>query len=117
MLDIEKRPADVIRRPDFLRYSREAFGLECHGDQQSPAFERRDVVLINPDRAVAPGDDCLFVRGYSIGDKSPFQGILRRLLGETEKHWLVRQFNPPSDYKLSKADWPKALHVAGKKSR
>ncbi len=117
VMNIEKRPVSVIPRTDYLKYSKYAFGIECMGDQMSPVYERRDIVVINPDRAVVPGDDVVLVRHYEPKDAEPFEGILRRLLAETPTHWTVRQYNPPKDYKLAKADWPRALHVAGKRSR
>lgn len=117
VLHIERRPVGIIPRTDYLRYSKYAFGIECHGDQMAPVFERRDVVIINPDRPVVAGDDVVLVRGFEPKDDLPFEGILRRLLAESATHWLVRQYNPAKDYKLAKADWPKALHVAGKRSR
>lgn len=117
VLHIERRPIGMIPRMDYLRYSRFAFGIECYGDQMAPVFERRDIVIVNPDRPVVPGDDVVLVRNFNPKDVGPFEGILRRLLGETATHWVVRQYNPPKDYKLAKSDWPKALHVGGKKSR
>lgn len=117
VLHIERRVINMIPRTDYLRYSQYAFGIECMGDQMAPVFERRDVVIINPDRAVTQGDDVVLVRGFEPKSIEPFVGILRRLLVETDTHWAVRQYNPPKDYKLAKADWPRALHVAGKRSR
>ncbi len=117
VLQILKRPVGLMAVPDGLRYSHHAFGIECLGDYMSPAFERRDVVICNPDREPVPGDDVVLVRGFSVGDTSPFEGILRRLVAESEGHWHVQQFNPERKYRLSKLDWPRALHVAGKKSR
>ncbi len=102
---------------DTSRYSTSAFGIYCHGSQQSPAFEPRDLVVVDPQRPVAPGDDVVLVQHYQIGELTPFQGILRRLLAVTDTHWRVRQFNPARDYNLTKEEWPKALWVSGKYSR
>ncbi len=107
--------ANLVR--DTARYSTSAFGIYCHGSQQSPAFEPRDMIIVDPQRPVAPGDDVVLVQHFQIGELQPFQGILRRLLAETETHWHIRQFNPPRDYKASKNEWPRALWVSGKHSR
>lgn len=117
VLHIERRPVGMIPRTHYLRYSKYAFGIECHGDIMAPVFERRDVAIINPDRPVAPGDDVVLVRNYEPDSNGAFEGVLRRLLADAGTHWLVRQYNPQKDYKLTKADWPRALHVAGKQSR
>ena len=117
VLHIEKRPVGLIPRADYLRFSQYAFGVEVMNDAMSPAFERRDIVIINPDRAVIPGDDVLVVRGFNATDDAAFEAVVCRLVAETASHWNVRQFHPARDFKLAKSDWPRALHVAGKQSR
>ena len=114
---IDPVPVQMVERPEFLRYSAAAFGIYCNGSQQAPVFEPRDLVIVDPNKPTALGDDVVFVKHFSIGEATPFQGILRRLIGQTETHWMVRQFNPASDYKISKEEWPRALFVAGKYSR
>lgn len=117
LLHIERRVVDVVPRSEFLRYAMYSFGIEVMQDDMSPAFERRDVVVLNPDRAVQAGDDVLVVKGYGEKSVEPFEAVLRRLVAETETHWVVRQYHPAKDYKLAKSEWTRALHVAGKRSR
>lgn len=117
LLHIERRIVDVVPRSEFLRYAMYSFGIEVMQDDMSPAFERRDVVVLNPDRAVQAGDDVLLVKGYEEKSTAAFEAILRRLVGETDTHWTVRQYHPAKEYKLPKAEWTRALHVAGKRSR
>jgi hypothetical protein len=117
ILQIDYMEVGRVERPPSLRYSTNAFALWVQTREQSPAFEPRDTILIDPNRPAGIGDDALLVRGFSIGDRTPFEGLIRRLIGETDKHWLARQFNPPQDQKLPKADWPRALYIAGKYSR
>lgn len=114
---IDPTPVQMVERPEFLRYSAAAFGIYCNGSQQAPVFEPRDMVIVDPNKPTAIGDDVVLVKHFSIGEAVPFQGILRRLIGQTETHWHVRQFNPPRDYKVTKEEWPRALFVAGKYSR
>lgn len=116
-LKIDYTEVGRVERPPSLRYSRNAFALWVQTREQSPAFEPRDTILVDPNRPATIGDDALLVRGFSIGDRAPFEGLIRRIVGETDKHWVVRQFSPPLDQKLPKADWPKALYIAGKYSR
>ena len=117
MLNIERRVVGAVPRSEYLRYAEYSFALEIMSDDMSPAFERRDVAVINPDRSVIPGDDVLLVKDYTEKGGDPFSGQLRRLVKETNTHWIVRQFNPAKEYKLAKEEWPRALHVAGKRSR
>ena len=117
MLHIEKRAIGVAPRAGHLRFSRHAFGLEIQADHMSPVYERRDVALINPDRAVVVGDDVLIVRSFEPLTQAPMEGYLCRLLAETADRWTVRHFTPAHDFTLPKAVWTTALHVAGKWSR
>jgi len=115
--EINPRPIGMTVRPDFLRFSHNAFGIYCTGTEQSPAFEPRDMLLIDPTKPAGFGDDVLFAQDFHDGDTEPFRGVLRRLVGETPTHYLVRQFNPPENQKLAKAEWPSLLYVFGKYSR
>ena len=117
VLQINQVEIGQVERPPSLRYSTSAFALWVQSGEQSPAFEPRDTILVDPNRPAGIGDDALLVRGFSIGDRQPFEGVIRRIVGETEKYWMVRQFRPPVDYKLPKDEWPRALYIAGKYSR
>jgi SOS-response transcriptional repressor LexA len=117
VLHMERRIIGMIPRTEFLRYAQYSFGLEVMHDDMSPAFERRDVVVVNPDRAVVPGDDVLVVQDYEERGTGGFRAMLRRLVRETDTHWIVRQFTPAREYKLAKTEWPRILHIAGKRAR
>jgi len=115
--EINPRPIAMTIRPDILKYSHNAFGIYCNGTEQSPAFEPRDMLLVDPTKPAAIGDDVLFAKGFHGADTEPFRSILRRLIGETATHYLVEQFNPRERQKLAKDEWPHLLYVAGKFSR
>ena len=117
VLQIDHVEVGRVERPPSLRYSTHAFALWVQNREQSPAFEKGDTILVDPNRPAGIGDDALLVRNFSIGDRAPFEGLIRRIMDETDKHWLVRQFTPPHDAKLAKAEWPRALYIAGKYSR
>lgn len=117
VLEVERRIVAEVPRAEFLKHAHYSFAIEITQDDMSPAFERRDVAIINPDRAVISTDDVLLVKDYAEHGTGPFTAILRRLVGETQTHWQVRQFHPAKSYELAKSEWPRALHVAGKRSR
>lgn len=117
VLYINKADIGKVERPPSLRFSANAFAVWVHTVEQSPAFELRDLILVDPNRPAGVGDDALLVKGYSIDDRQPFEGVIRRIIGETEDHWVVRQFKPARDYKIAKVEWPRALYIAGKYSR
>lgn len=117
MWGIERVVVAMAERPPFLRYSQYAFGVYCYGVQQSPAYEPGDLIIVDPNKPVKIGDDCVIVRGFNITEATPFQGVLRRLVAESDKAWTVRQFNPETTYDLAKSEWPRALFVTGKYNR
>lgn len=105
---IYKENTGIIDRPDHLRYAKNAFGYEIPGDDFAPVANPRDVVIVDPDRPVKPGDDCLFVRS----DGEQIEGVARRLISASAKAWTVRRFLPKvQDEDLSKAEYAKAWAI------
>jgi hypothetical protein len=39
------------------------------------------------------------------------------MVDERETEWVVRQYNPVTDYTLSKAEWPYRYEIDGKQAR
>lgn len=117
MLHIEARKIGETPRVEPLKFSRYAFALEVQADHMDPVYARRDVVFINPDRAVIVGDDVLIVRAFDPAKAAPFEGFLCRLVSDFGLHWTVKHYSPAREFQLAKDEWPVALHVAGKWNR
>lgn len=104
-------------RPPILQYSSVAFSFYCTTGQHAPIFEPKDLLLVDPARPAAVGDDVVIVKGYTPGGKVGFDGIVCRLMGQTDKHWDILQWKAGQNRKLAKDEWPRALFIAGKYSR
>jgi phage repressor protein C with HTH and peptisase S24 domain len=102
---ILKDPVGLVERPDPLRHSKNAFAFGAVGEDFVPTANPRDVIVVDPDRPIKPGDDVLLVRR----DGDPIDGLPRRLVAITPKAWTVRRFHPKvldedlprSEYKLA----------------
>lgn len=104
-------PVAWVPREARLDGVREAYGCFVSGDSMEPAYERGNLLLVNPAATVAPGDDCLFVREADDGTRYV---LVKRLVRVNEQSWTVRQYNPPRTYTLSRKEWQQAHLVIGK---
>lgn len=93
-----------------------AYGVYLVGGahNMSPAYEEGDMLTVNRDLSVRPGDDCIFLCGD--GDGAPLF-LVKRLLRLTPEKWHVRQFDPPKDFDLERSQWQEAHRVTGKYCR
>ena len=105
-------PIDYIARPK--QFTLKSFAVYLIGDSMSPAFEDGDQLYIDPERRPRAGHDCLFVKAV---DETTYIALAKRLVRATADKWIVRQFNPPKDFQLNRAEWKQVWRVAGKVSR
>lgn len=105
--------AGIVRRPDFLDHSENAFAFKVVNDKHADAFRTRDIALVNPDDPVTAEDDCLFTDQdrLDVGAET----IIATLLRDEPDQWIVRQGD--TDMKLPKAEFPDAWRIVGKYSR
>ncbi len=101
-------PVDYVRRSERMLSVKNPFGFVIVGDSMSPAIERGDLVVINPALHPRPGNDCVFIQERE--DKT-FLAIVKRLHRITTDHWVVKQFSPAEDGKLSRKTWLKVFVV------
>jgi phage repressor protein C with HTH and peptisase S24 domain len=111
---LSNEPVAWIPRDTRLEGINDAYGCFVSGDSMEPAYERGNLLLINPAAAVGPGDDCLFLREAPDGGRFV---LIKRLVRQTEQSWTVRQYNPLKTYTLSRREWQKAHLVIGKYNR
>ncbi|MFZ5784102.1 MAG: XRE family transcriptional regulator [Pseudomonadota bacterium] len=107
-------PVAWIPRDARLDGVREAYGCFVSGESMEPAYERGNLLLVNPGASVSPGDDCLFLRETSDGTR---YALVKRLVRVNEQTWTVKQYNPPKTYALPRKEWQKAHLVIGKYNR
>lgn len=111
---LSNEPVAWIPRDTRLDGIAEAYGCFVSGDSMEPAYERGNLLLINPTAAVNPGEDCVFLREGNDGTR---YALVKRLVRRNANSWTVKQFNPDRTFSLPHKDWPKAHLVIGKYNR
>ena len=111
---LSNEPVAWIPRDNRLEGINEAYGCFVSGDSMEPAYERGNLLLVNPTAAVAAGDDCVFVRETVDGTRYV---LIKRLVRANEQSWTVKQYNPARTYTLPRKEWQKAHLVIGKYNR
>lgn len=103
-------PVETVKRPAILEGVRGAYGLLVVGDSMEPAYRHGDMALVNPGRPPGRGDDVVL---YDHPPDGEAEAIIKTLVGWTEKEWLLKQYNPPKEWRELKADWTTAHLVVG----
>lgn len=111
---LSSEPVAWIPRDTRLEGISEAYGCFVSGDSMEPAYERGNLLLVNPSAQPGPGDDAIFIREAIDGTRYV---LIKRLTRVTEPSWTVKQYNPPRTYTLSRKEWSKAHLVIGKYNR
>lgn len=110
LFTVSEAPVRFSERPPSLRRIKSAYAVFCVHDAMSPAYERGDLLIIDPTEPVAPGHNVLFTDRQ--GNK-----CIRRLVEILPESWRVKQFNPARTYSLPIKDWPSAQKVFGARFR
>jgi len=111
---LSNEPVSWIPRDPRLEGIQEAYGCFVSGDSMEPAYERGNLLLVNPSVDVSPGDDCVFLRETADGSRFV---LIKRLVRRNDASWTVKQYNPARTYTLSRREWQKAHLVIGKYNR
>ncbi|WP_422001717.1 XRE family transcriptional regulator [Reyranella sp.] len=111
---LSSEPVAWIPRDAQLAGVREAYGCFVSGDSMEPAYERGNLLLVNPSASVSPGDDAVFLKEDKDGTRYV---LIKRLVRVNEQSWTVKQYNPPKTYTLPRKEWGKAHLVIGKYNR
>lgn len=103
-----ERAAGFVELAPSLGEAPRIFKVEVLDADNSPVYERRDVLSCDPDRQPLPNNYCVFV-----SDRGPDGGapaVLGKLLRETGTEWVVKPFAAP-ELKLLRETWPCAWVV------
>lgn len=109
---LSNEPVAWIPRDARLEGVPDAYGCFVSGDSMEPAYERGNILLVNPSAPVGPGDDVVFMRADSK-DNTRYV-LIKRLVKTSSTTWTVRQYNPAKTFALSRREWSKAHLVIGK---
>lgn len=100
---------DIVTRPWFLQYAKDAYGVMIVGTSMEPRFNPGEIVFVNPHLPVLRGQPAIF-SGDTAGT---FKATIKIFERETPTEWTVAQYNPAKSFKLPKKAWTKAQRVVG----
>jgi phage repressor protein C with HTH and peptisase S24 domain len=78
---LSNEPVSWIPRDPRLEGLQDAYGCFVSGDSMEPAYERGNLLLVNPSADVSPGDDCVFLRETADGQRYV---LIKRLVRRNE---------------------------------
>lgn len=99
-----------------LLHQKKAFAFKVICDSNSPVYKLRDTLLVDPDTAAIPGDDCLFADG--IENPKGSLAIVGYLERSTPTTWVITQYKcGDKEIELPKAEYPHAWPIVGRYHR
>jgi phage repressor protein C with HTH and peptisase S24 domain len=111
---LSNEPVSWLPRDPRLEGVPDAYGCFVSGDSMEPAYERGNLLLVNPSVQPEPGDDVVFMREAKDGQRYV---LVKRLVKVNAQSWTVKQYNPARTFTLSRKEWSKAHLVIGKYNR
>jgi transcriptional regulator with XRE-family HTH domain len=108
---VSSDPIQQMIRPDPLMTVRSGYGVYVVGESMSPAYEQGDIALVHPALPPRRNADVILVRKEADGTPHV---LIKRLLGWDDEHWRLRQYNPPEDFTLPRAEWTEVQAIVGK---
>ena len=111
---LSNEPVSWLPRDPRLEGVPDAYGCFVSGDSMEPAYERGNLLLVNPSVQPEPGDDVVFMREDKDGQRYV---LIKRLVKVNAQSWTVKQYNPAKTFTLSRKEWSKAHLVIGKYNR
>ncbi len=110
-MSVSADPIQRIARPDPLLTVGSSFGIYVVGESMSPAYEQGDIALIHPGLPPRRGADVILSRPEPDGTRHV---LIKQLIGWDDANWKVRQYNPPKEFDLPKAEWREVQTVVGR---
>ncbi len=108
---LSNEPVSWLPRDPRLEGVPDAFGCFVSGESMEPAYEKGNILLVNPSVQPEPGDDVVFMREDKDGQRYV---LIKRLVKVNAQSWTVKQYNPAKTFTLSRKEWAKAHLVIGK---
>lgn len=100
-------PVDYVRRPPGLLASKDIYALYVEGLSMTPKFDAGDLIYINPNRPVRPGD---YVVIQEPVDDNAIRGFVKLFEKRAGDWYICRQFNPPGEMRFSAKNNAVKLH-------
>ena len=99
----EGGPIDHVRRPPGQMNRKGIYCIYVEGSSMEPAYERGDLVYVDPHRPPQAGRDVVIqlVATARTGEERCF---LKRLVRRSGGKWRVKQFNPEREFVFDEKD-------------
>lgn len=94
---IEFDPIEWIDRPDGLREVHGAFAMYVVNDSMEPKYEQGDMLYVHPTRPPRRLSHVVIV-------KNDGTALVKRLVRAEVDAYVVRQYNPPCEYAIPRAE-------------
>lgn len=107
MVSVERSSFDqdyhvrMIARPPALRGARDLYAIYFHGESMLPRFEPGEVGIVDPRRPPRVGDYVLVQLNGGESDEV-VSVLVKRLVRQTTKDFVLEQFNPPLTFTVAK---------------
>ena len=88
--------AGYTMRPHVLEGVADAYAVEFWDTSMEPALKHGHLGWVHPRKPVKPGDDVV----VQLNDG---QALVKTLVRRTEAQLILRQYNPPKDFKIDRA--------------
>lgn len=113
-LIVSSDPVDYVRRPAPLANVKDGYGILIVGDSMSPAYRPGDTVLVHPHLPPGPDTEVVLYGEKLDGEQ---RVMVKYLVKMTTKEWRLKQYNPPKEFSLPRAEWQTCHRVVGKYNR
>lgn len=107
-------PIEYARTPSILEGVKNAYGIRVVGESMEPAFEQGDMALVHPHLQPERNTDVVL---YDSAPDGTSVAMIKRLVSWDERVWRLRQYNPPLEFEVFRADWPVCHRIVGKYTR
>jgi phage repressor protein C with HTH and peptisase S24 domain len=88
---------DYVRRPPGLVDAKEIYALYVEGSSMVPRFEPGELIYVNPNRPVRPGD---YVVIQEPVDEDTIHGFVKQFVKRSGEWVVVRQLNPEGEMRF-----------------
>lgn len=107
-----RTPIDMIERPEWLRYNKQAYALKITADAMLPRFNPGERVVIDPLLEPKPGTDVVLL---THDDADHRAGVVAYLAAITKGNWLIVQYNhrKGARFPLARKRWPICHRIVG----
>jgi|SRR5262245_10656677 len=117
-----EEPIDMIERPEWLRYNKQAYALKITNDSMAPRFNTGERVIVDPLLEPKASTDVVLRTNNVAGDlkEQPqagktHAGTVVHLIEVSKANWLVQQHNhrKGARFSLSRKHWPSCHRIVG----